>query len=82
MSPNPVIRWRVDEQTGDKRVVYFYARVWDNVCDKIICAHLGHKDYKLDRAGELDKEGRLINVPQRDQGKVLVDVAPARETRK
>jgi len=77
-----VVRWRIDETTGDKRVVYYYSSIWNGRCDDIMGKHFGHLNFVVRKAGHIDEHGRLADVPEADKGQFLIDVAPARETRK
>jgi hypothetical protein len=73
---NNLIRWRIDERVNTKRVLYFYSRIWNGHCKRIIKEALGHEDYDVRQAGEIDQHGKMINVTDEDKSVFMVDKAP------
>lgn len=69
----PIVRWRIDEVGGKSRVLYCYSVEWSKVDQARIEKTLGHAEFTKAPCGRLDKDGKLIEQPLFDQGKIIVD---------
>lgn len=65
-------RWKIQEQTGSRRVFYVYGNY--NACK--LTAVIGHTHWEAASCGHLDENKRVFR-PKEDDGKLIADNPPA-----
>lgn len=81
----PVIRWKIDITSSEpekNKVLFYYSKSKAEVLTRLSSFMKGvPMIYTIEEVGHVRENGSVY-IPPEHQGKVLVDVAPSRETRK